>query len=208
MVRDADLFMPCPQLRAAIRGEAGTPDSEADREALALAELEKARTQVHNLREDLDAAQRHVEQYRAIAAANEATLEQAAQEHRQFREAAEQAQAAAEAEAEGLRARVAGLEGEVAALRAAAQQAQEAAAAQGEAAERARQAEREEVARLRGVLQEAQARAEALKEDGERTRREYARAQAHYEQQVSRQRRHEAERQGPVYFICLHPSLF
>lgn len=177
-------FVGC-QLRAAIRGEAGSSGSgEGDREALVLAELEKARTQLRNVAEDLAAAQRHVEQYKTIAAANEAMLQQATEEHARFREAAQQAQAAMEAEAEGLRGQMARLEGELAAVKEAAEQREKAVAAEGEAGQRERQTQQEELGRTQGALQEAEARVGALKEEVERTRQEYTRAQAHYQQQV------------------------
>jgi chromosome segregation ATPase len=173
-----------PQLRAAIRGEGGAGGSEEDREALALAELERVRAQLRNVGEDLAAAQRHVEQYKAISAANEETLKAAIEEHRCFKELAEQAQAMAETEAQVLRSRVEKLEAELAEVRGAAEKQRREGEGEREAAEKAAQTAQEEVGRLRRALQEAEARVGALKKDGERTYRDYKRAQQHYEQQV------------------------
>ncbi|CAI7858225.1 unnamed protein product, partial [Closterium sp. NIES-53] len=97
---------------AAAAGGGGAGDAAGGKEGESMEEeeveerLHKAEEEVQRLKEELEASQGYLAQYKAIGKANEEALERMMQQHSSFKEEAEKERAAAAAVAEELRGRV------------------------------------------------------------------------------------------------------
>eukprot|EP01018_Ginkgo_biloba_P028799 Gb_36757 [translate_table: standard] len=146
--------------------------------------LQKAREEIEQLREDLQASKQHTEQFKFIAQANEDALRQIESAHNHFKTEADKLKQSLEAEVSALKNRISELEDEVS-------EKEVAAATAREEKEKVLTNSNKEIASLvddnylkSRQMEEAQICITALKEDLEKEHDNWRTAQNNYERQV------------------------
>ncbi|BBN02351.1 nucleoprotein TPR [Marchantia polymorpha subsp. ruderalis] len=165
------------------RSDTGDKSSE-EIDAEILANLQEARMEVEQLKEDLVASKGHIEQYKRIAEANEEALKQLEAAHNRYKADVEHMKEIMEADVNKLRGKISTLEAELT-------EKDGVNAAMAEEKEASLRDTRREISTIQeslsstqAALQEANERVKTLKQEVDKYHHQYRDAQRNYERQV------------------------